>query len=97
MPQRPKPKRLRPGKTHRSAVLADLPAEQRPIAELALQGLQLALEYAPAPPFNAGRPETAPPEVLEWLQRHQSDAQAQIEAQRNEGRKSGRCCGQGCG
>ena len=28
------------------------------------QGLQLSLEYAPAPPFNAGRPETAPPEVL---------------------------------
>jgi len=29
------------------------------------QGLQLTLEYAPAPPFDAGRPETAPPEVLE--------------------------------
>ena len=28
------------------------------------QGLQLSLEYAPAPPFDAGRPETAPPEVL---------------------------------
>lgn len=28
------------------------------------QGLQLALEYAPAPPFNSGRPETAPPHVL---------------------------------
>ena len=28
------------------------------------QGLQLGLEYAPAPPFNGGRPETAPPEVL---------------------------------
>jgi putative intracellular protease/amidase len=28
------------------------------------QGLQLTLEYAPAPPFDAGRPETAPPEVL---------------------------------
>ena len=28
------------------------------------QSLQLALEYAPAPPFDAGRPETAPPEVL---------------------------------
>ena len=28
------------------------------------QQLQLNLEYAPAPPFNAGRPETAPPEVL---------------------------------
>jgi transcriptional regulator GlxA family with amidase domain len=28
------------------------------------QALQLNLEYAPAPPFNAGRPETAPPEIL---------------------------------
>jgi putative intracellular protease/amidase len=28
------------------------------------QGLQLNIEYAPAPPFNAGRPELAPPEVL---------------------------------
>ena len=28
------------------------------------QRLQLALEYAPSPPFDAGRPETAPPEVL---------------------------------
>lgn len=26
--------------------------------------LQLALEYAPAPPFDAGRPETAPAEIL---------------------------------
>ena len=26
--------------------------------------LQLAVEYAPDPPFDAGRPETAPPEVL---------------------------------
>ncbi len=29
------------------------------------QIIQLTLEYAPAPPFAAGRPETAPPEVLE--------------------------------
>jgi cyclohexyl-isocyanide hydratase len=28
------------------------------------QAVQLGLEYAPAPPFNAGRPETAPPDVL---------------------------------
>jgi transcriptional regulator GlxA family with amidase domain len=28
------------------------------------QGIQLTLEYAPAPPFNSGRPETAPPAVL---------------------------------
>jgi hypothetical protein len=39
MPQRPKPKRLRAQKTHRNEVLADIPAEQRPIAELALQGM----------------------------------------------------------
>jgi len=28
------------------------------------QAIQLGLEYAPAPPFSAGRPETAPAEVL---------------------------------
>jgi cyclohexyl-isocyanide hydratase len=28
------------------------------------QQLQLSFEYAPAPPFNAGRPDLAPPEVL---------------------------------
>lgn len=28
------------------------------------QGIQLGIEYAPAPPFNAGTPETASPEVL---------------------------------
>lgn len=32
--------------------------------ETAAQALQLNLEYAPAPPFNAGRPETAPADVL---------------------------------
>jgi cyclohexyl-isocyanide hydratase len=30
----------------------------------AAQAIQLTLEYAPQPPFNAGRPDTAPPEVL---------------------------------
>jgi putative intracellular protease/amidase len=38
------------------------------LAELAdettAQAVQLGLEYAPAPPFDAGRPELAPPEVL---------------------------------
>ena len=29
------------------------------------QGIQLLLEYAPEPPFEAGRPETAPPSVLD--------------------------------
>lgn len=37
-PERPKAKRLRAGRTHRNAVLADLPAEQRPVAEQVLRG-----------------------------------------------------------
>ena len=28
------------------------------------QAIQLQIEYAPLPPFNAGRPETAPPAIL---------------------------------
>jgi transcriptional regulator GlxA family with amidase domain len=28
------------------------------------QAVQLAMEYAPEPPFDAGRPETAPPEIV---------------------------------
>jgi putative intracellular protease/amidase len=32
--------------------------------DLTAQAIQLGIEYAPAPPFNAGRPDTAPPEVL---------------------------------
>lgn len=39
------------------------------VAEIAgptvAQTLQLGLEYDPHPPFNAGRPELAPPEILE--------------------------------
>ena len=31
----------------------------------AAEAIQLMLEYAPAPPFDAGDPRTAPPEVLE--------------------------------
>jgi cyclohexyl-isocyanide hydratase len=38
------------------------------VAELAgaetAQTIQLGIEYAPAPPFEAGRPEIAPPDVL---------------------------------
>lgn len=39
-------------------LVAELAGEQ------AAQSIQLGLEYAPAPPFTAGRPETAPPDVL---------------------------------
>jgi transcriptional regulator GlxA family with amidase domain len=32
--------------------------------ERTAQAVQLALEYAPSPPFEAGRPDIAPPDVL---------------------------------
>jgi cyclohexyl-isocyanide hydratase len=32
------------------------------------EAIQLGMEYNPAPPFNAGSPDTAPPEVLALLQ-----------------------------
>ncbi|MCU4179472.1 DJ-1/PfpI family protein [Bosea sp. BH3] len=32
------------------------------------EAIQLRMEYNPAPPFNAGSPETAPPDVLALLQ-----------------------------
>ena len=38
LPQRPKAKRLKPGRARRNAVLAELAPEQRPVAERALQG-----------------------------------------------------------
>jgi transcriptional regulator GlxA family with amidase domain len=34
------------------------------------QTIQLTIEYAPAPPFDAGRPETAPPHILAAVQAH---------------------------
>jgi hypothetical protein len=38
LPKRPAPKRLRPGRQHRTLILETLPAEQRPVAEKALSG-----------------------------------------------------------
>lgn len=32
------------------------------------QSIQLAIEYNPAPPFNAGHPDVAPPDVLREVQ-----------------------------
>lgn len=40
------------------SIVADLSGEN--VAKM----IQLALEYAPAPPFNSGRPETAAPETV---------------------------------
>jgi cyclohexyl-isocyanide hydratase len=36
--------------------------------EKTAQAIQLRLEYNPAPPFNSGSPDTAPPEVLALIQ-----------------------------
>jgi hypothetical protein len=94
LPQRPKPKRLRPGKARRNAVLADLPEEQRPIAEMALQGMSAVrarvreenakLEAAGAPTMPeqsvVKMAEDMLPKlrVAEWLDRAEA-AQRQIE------------------
>lgn len=51
--------------------------------DLTAQGVQLGLEYAPDPPFNSGRPELAPPEVLaayhDRMARLQPRRRAQVE------------------
>jgi transcriptional regulator GlxA family with amidase domain len=45
------------------------------------QAIQLGLEYAPAPPFDAGRPETAPPEILAAVRQLMAPFSATREAQ----------------
>ncbi len=40
------------------------------------EAIQLGLEYNPAPPFNAGSPDTAPPEILASMKEKIAPAQA---------------------
>jgi cyclohexyl-isocyanide hydratase len=42
--------------------------------ETTAQAVQLALEYAPSPPFEAGRPDLAPPDVLVQVQERYASA-----------------------
>ena len=49
---------LPPGSISRSAWSPSSPDPET------AQAIQLQIEYAPAPPFDAGRPETAPPAIL---------------------------------
>jgi cyclohexyl-isocyanide hydratase len=53
------------------------------VAELAgratAQGIQLQIEYAPAPPFDSGTPETAPPDVLAAARQRGSRMRAERE------------------
>ena len=71
LPQRPRPKRLKPGSQHRKAVLADLPENQRPIAELALQGMQAVrqrLKTANEALAAEGKPTMPEQSVLQMAQ-----------------------------
>ncbi|HEY1878370.1 MAG TPA: DJ-1/PfpI family protein [Caulobacteraceae bacterium] len=43
------------------------------------QAIQLSLEYAPAPPFSSGRPEEAPPAVLERVRSRMAKAAGERE------------------
>lgn len=60
VPERPRPKRLRPGRAHRSAVLAELPPEQRPIAEQVLRGGVPAVREAIAKQNQEAREQNRP-------------------------------------
>jgi hypothetical protein len=68
VPQRPKPKRLRPHKAHRTALLASLPDEHKPIAEQLLRGgvpaVRQALQEQNEKLKAAGQPEIKPGGVL---------------------------------
>lgn len=60
--------------------------------ETTAQAIQLSLEYAPAPPFDSGRPETAAPEILELVstrnRARMPDRQAIVEQVARERRRA---------
>ncbi len=67
-PAKPKPKRLRAKKVHRSAVLEALAPEQRPVAEQVLRGglpaVRKALEEQNVTAKTAGQPEIDPAPLM---------------------------------
>ncbi len=67
-PAKPKPKRLRAKKVHRSAVLEALAPEQRPVAEQVLRGglpaVRKALEEQNVSAKTAGQPEIDPAPLM---------------------------------
>ena len=68
LPTRPKPKRLRPGRAHRSTLLATLPDDHKVIAEQVLRGgipaVRQALQEQNAQLKAAGQPEIKPGGLL---------------------------------
>lgn len=73
LPERPKPKRIRPARTHRNAVLAELAPEQRPVAEQALQGgipaVRAAIDAQNASNRAQGLPEVTGDELVTLAER----------------------------
>jgi hypothetical protein len=67
-PPKPKPKRLRPTRVHRAAVLEELPPEHRPIAEQVLAGdipaVRQAIEKENTTRVAAGQPTVNSEELL---------------------------------
>jgi len=67
-PERPRPKRLRPQRTHRDAILESLAPELRPVAEQVLKGgvpaVRQALDEQNAKSREAGLPEVSGDELL---------------------------------
>ncbi|MEN9801191.1 MAG: hypothetical protein RLZ37_316 [Actinomycetota bacterium] len=71
LPKRPRAKRLRPSNEHRRIVLEELPSDQRPIAELALQGMQTVrqrLKEANARLAEEGKPTMPEQSVLQMAE-----------------------------
>ncbi len=66
--RRPKPKRLRPRRVHRDALLAEITEEHRPIVEQVMRdgmpGVRAAIEKQNAEAKAAGKPEVDPSPIL---------------------------------
>ena len=79
---KPKPKRLRPARTHRAALLEALPAEQRPIAEQLLQGgipaVRQAIEKQNETLKAEGKTQVSPQPLLEVAEKLRNKAQAAV-------------------
>ncbi|HEY7073595.1 MAG TPA: hypothetical protein VH479_25950, partial [Acidimicrobiales bacterium] len=85
---KPKPKRLRPGRTHRNALLEAVPAEQRPIAEQLLIGgipaVRQAIDKQNEELKAAGKPEVNANGLLKVAEDLRPRAQAAVWRDRAE-------------
>jgi hypothetical protein len=79
---KPRPKRLRPGKAHRNALLESLPPEQRPIAEQLFQGgipaVRQAIEKQNEELKAEGKSQVSPEPLLEVAEKLRHRAQTAL-------------------